>query len=88
MKTTATLRTFFGLILAIPAMAAQNRQVASPDQTPEGLEKSDWQSIRAAHEGWKHRFHAVENGWQANNPGQQWTTRFDGGGFAGLRRNR
>lgn len=57
------------------------QQLTSPDQTPEGLEKSDWASIHAAHEGWKHQFNPVEGGWQARNPGQQWNTRFDGRGF-------
>jgi hypothetical protein len=81
MKTTPILQAIFGLLVALPATAGQSGTTTSPDQVPEGLGKSDWQSIRAAHEGWKHRFHAVEGGWQANNPGQQWTTHFDGRGF-------
>jgi hypothetical protein len=48
---------------------------------PEGLEKSDWQSIRAAHEAGQHAVQPVGGGWQARNPGQQWTTTFDGRGF-------
>ena len=53
----------------------------SPDQVPEGLAKSDWSSIRAAYEAGRHAFQPVEGGWQARNPGQQWTTKFDGRGF-------
>ena len=56
-------------------------QVAPPDQVPEGLVKSDWQSIRVAYEAGRHAFQPVEDGWQAGNPGQQWLTTFDGQGF-------
>ena len=48
---------------------------------PEGLAKSDWHSIRAAYEAGRHAFQPVEGGWQARNPGQQWTTTFDRRGF-------
>ena len=48
---------------------------------PEGLAKSDWQSIRAAYEAGLHAFNPIEGGWQARNPGQQWTTKFDRRGF-------
>ena len=58
-----------------------------PDQVPQGLEKSDWASIRAAHESWQHAVQPLGDAgdapgrWQARNPGQQWTTEFDGRGF-------
>ena len=52
-----------------------------PQAVPEGLAKSDWQSIRAAYEAGRHAFQPIEGGWQARNPGQQWTTKFDGRGF-------
>ncbi len=48
---------------------------------PDGLSSSDWLSIRAAYEAGRHTAFAVEGGWQARNPGQQWRTRFDGRGF-------
>ena len=54
---------------------------STADPVPEGLERSDWQSIRAAHEAWKHEFREVDGQWQATNPGQRWTTTFDGRGF-------
>ncbi len=57
------------------------QQLTSPDQVPEGLAKSDWSSIRAAYEAGRHAFQPIEGGWQARNPGQQWTTKFDGRGF-------
>jgi hypothetical protein len=56
-------------------------QAVGPDQVPQGLAKSDWQSIRAAYEAGRHEFKPTEGGWQARNPGQQWTTKFDGRGF-------
>ena len=48
---------------------------------PDGLSSSDWSSIRAAYEAGRHQVFAVEDGHQARNPGQKWTTVFDGRGF-------
>ncbi len=59
----------------------ESQALIAPAQVPEGLKKSDWQRIRAAHDGWLHEFRKVDDGWQAFNPGQQWTTTFDGCGF-------
>jgi|GEM_PF-2752323 len=64
-----------------PPTPGKSQQLTSPDQVPEGMAKSDWQSIRAAYEAGRHAFQPVEGGWQARNPGQQWTTKFDGRGF-------
>ena len=63
------------------AAPARPQQLTSPDQVPEGLAKSDWSSIRAAYEAGRHAFQPTANGWQARNPGQQWTTTFDRRGF-------
>jgi hypothetical protein len=60
---------------------AKPQQLNSPDQVPEGLAISDWTSIRAAYEAGRHSFQPIEGGWRARNPGQQWTTKFDGRGF-------
>lgn len=54
--------------------AGKTQQLTSPDQVPEGLAKSDWSSIRAAYEAGRHAFQPTPTGWQARNPGQQWTT--------------
>ena len=90
MKTyLASLMFLLALLLApAPARAAtppgQTQQINSPDQVPEGLAKSDWQSIRAAYEAGRHAFQPGEGHdgvWQARNPGQQWTTQFDRRGF-------
>ncbi|MEO7317727.1 MAG: hypothetical protein ABIZ56_01930, partial [Chthoniobacteraceae bacterium] len=59
----------------------KTQQLTSPDQVPEGLATSDWSSIRAAYEAGRHAFQPIAGGWQARNPGQQWTTKFDGRGF-------
>ncbi|MBN8459768.1 MAG: hypothetical protein J0M04_18210 [Verrucomicrobia bacterium] len=48
------------------------------------MAQSDWQSIRTAHEAWRHGFRLVDGRWQAHNPGQQWTTTFDGRGFVAI----
>jgi hypothetical protein len=71
--------TFAAEPSALPAGKPQ--KLNSSEEVPKGLEKSDWHSIRAAYEAGRHAFHAVDGGWQARNPGQQWTTHFDGRGF-------
>jgi hypothetical protein len=68
-------------VFVMAAPASKSQQLTSPDQVPEGLAKSDWSSIRAAYEAGRHAFMPVEGGWQARNPGQQWTTKFDQRGF-------
>ena len=67
--------------MSLPPPARKTQQLASPDQVPEGLAKSDWQSIRAAYEAGRHAFQPIATGWQARNPGQQWLIKFDGRGF-------
>ena len=72
--------------VSLPAATppGKTQQLTSPDQVPEGLAKSDWQSIRAAYEAGRHAFQPGEGHdgvWQARNPGQQWTTTFDRRGF-------
>ncbi len=64
---------------AAPPGKTQN--LTSPEQVPEGLAKSEWSSIRAAYEAGRHACQPTATGWQARNPGQQWTTKFDGRGF-------
>ena len=53
-------------------------------EVPEGLDRSDWQSIQAVWQAGQHAVHADSDQpgtWTARNAGQQWTTRFDGRGF-------
>ena len=45
------------------------------------LPASDWSNIRALYESHRHAAVAVEGGYLARNPGQNWRTRFDGRGF-------
>ena len=64
-----------GIFDAAPARAA-----ATGDSVPEGLSASDWSSIRAAYQAGRHAAFAVDDGYQARNPGQRWRTSFDGRG--------
>jgi len=73
MKKTTPLIAL--LALTLPALRAGQ-------PAPAGLSAGDWADIRAAHEDWRHRFEKTEDGGHtASNPGQAWTTRFDGRGF-------
>ena len=65
------------LSLALTSFA----DAASSDKAPQGVAASDWSSIRAAHEAWRHGFQKTAVGYEAVNPGQQWCTQFDGRGF-------
>jgi hypothetical protein len=67
--------------VCVPAPSGDTQQITSVDQVPEGLSKSDWTSIRTECEARRHTFQRIEGGWHASNPGQQWTTKFDGRGF-------
>ena len=63
---------------------SQTQRLASLEDVPEGLLRSDWSAIRAEYEKHRHAAYPVEGQpgvWQARNPGQQWRTRFDGRGF-------
>ncbi|WP_345739054.1 IPT/TIG domain-containing protein, partial [Prosthecobacter algae] len=102
-RWSAPLALFAALSLSFPQLQAeptavskasrasgtkgQSQQITSPDQVPQGLAKSDWQSIRAAHEAGQHAFQPVQGKdghWQARNPGQQWHTTFDQRGFMAI----
>ena len=48
---------------------------------PGGLSTGDWSGIRDAYEAGRCAVQAIEGGYLARNPGQQWRTRFDGRGF-------
>jgi hypothetical protein len=60
---------------------ATAEKVAVDAAVPEGLATEDWASIRAAYEAGRHQVCIAERGHEARNPGQRWTTRFDGRGF-------
>ena len=78
--TTLALCLLASTASASPA-PGKPQSLTSPDQVPDGLAKSDWASIRAAYEAGRHSFQPTATGWQARNPGQQWTTQFDKRGF-------
>ena len=62
-------------VLLAPSTAAAQGDV------PEGITATDWSSIRAAYDAGRHAAYPVEEGYRASNPGQRWTTTFDGRGF-------
>ncbi len=67
--------------LALVLFALPPTKPAAAQSVPDGLTATDWSSIRAAYEAGRHAAFAVDGGFEAQNPGQQWTTRFDGRGF-------
>ena len=86
------MKAILGLFLlaiagSIPARAAtlpaaKPHELISPDRVPEGLAKSDWQSIRAAYEAGRHQFYKQGDGSHfARNPRMGWKMTFDDKGF-------
>lgn len=71
---------FIGAALAVfvPIFVQAGPQDSAP---PAGLSATDWEAIRAVHQSALHEFTPEGDGWVARNPGQRWTTRFDGRGF-------
>jgi len=53
----------------------------SAESTPQGLTAGAWASIGAAYEAGRHEVREVGGAYQARNPGQGWTARFEDGGF-------
>ena len=50
------------------------------ERLPAGMERSDWENIRGAHEEWKHTIRAMSerhSGWRAENPGTGLHATFD-----------
>ena len=73
-----------GNVLGITQPVGKTQHLTSPEQVPNGVTQSDWQSIRAAYEAGRHAFQPVASApghWQAQNPGQHWQNTFDGRGF-------
>jgi len=83
MKTLISLLALLALASSLVAAAASGRtqQLTNPEAVPDGLSATDWASIRQQIEQHRHRAVAVEGGYHARNPRQQWLTRFDGRGF-------
>ena len=82
----ASLRTtLFGCVSScvLSLTSALLGQTGSPPgrDVPEGLSADDWTSIRAVYEAGRHAAFAVDGGYRGHNPGQQFSTHFDGRGF-------
>lgn len=72
-------RTSSFVLLGVLLSAPQARGSGN-DQLPAGVSAADWSSIHAAYEANRHAVFATAEGFQARNPEQQWTIRFDGHG--------
>jgi FG-GAP repeat len=79
-RLSRTAFAMFASFTLTASFAAQSADDGSAS-VPKGVSASDWTSIRAAYEAGRHAAFAVDGGYQVRNPGQQWTTRFDGRGF-------
>ena len=69
------------LLLSIGLLSPLLHAADETPETPKGLAKSDWSSIRAAYEAGRHEIRATEGGHEARNPGLGWRTNWDGRGF-------
>ena len=72
------------LIFALPLSATETGNTHAfvrQNQGPKELTSEDWTGIRGAYETKRHAMFAVQGGYQARNPEQQWLTKFDGRGF-------
>jgi hypothetical protein len=79
-----TLRSRVTALLAVIALTPCSAiaHAGDVDEPPAGLSAADWSGIRAARETGRHVVRAVDCGFEADNPGQHWATRFDGRGFS------
>lgn len=69
-------------VFVLGAQAESIPQSATPKSAPAGLQESDWTEIQSAHQAARHRIREDFNGgYVAVNPGQRWSTSFDGRGF-------
>jgi hypothetical protein len=69
------------IFLAISSQCIATEAVRTPTDVPNGLNASDWSSIREAYEAGQYFVQPIEDGYRAINRGQQWITSFDGRGF-------
>jgi hypothetical protein len=69
------------LLLVLVGLTGPACPRANAGRVPDGLDTSDWNSIRAEYERHRHAAFPVEGGHQARNFGQQWISEFDGHGF-------
>jgi hypothetical protein len=80
-RSIAPTKKVFRLSLACVAALVSSTVQAQSNGPPEGLSASDWSGIREAYAAGRHTARPVEDGYRAENPGQRWSTHFDGRGF-------
>ena len=75
----------FGLFAFVSQVSGtelgKTQHLVNLETVPDGLNASDWTSIRAAYETQRHAAFPNKDGYSARNWGQQWQTQFDGRGF-------
>ncbi|MGQ0551692.1 MAG: FG-GAP repeat protein [Planctomycetota bacterium] len=71
----------FAALTLQPELSGQAVNERPLDAVSDGLSADDWSSIRQAHDAVRHAATPLSGGFAARNPGQQWTTHFDGRGF-------
>ncbi len=76
----AARRLAFTIASAGVAIGTGSAQSPSP-AIPRRLGATEWSSIRAAHDASERAAVAVDGGWRAVDPRQQWSEQFDGHGF-------
>jgi hypothetical protein len=74
--------TILTVLFTNPSSAKSSRAATPREATPAHLSNSDWTAIRNAHALERHAVRTIDGGFEARNPRQQWTTRFDGRGFS------
>ncbi len=74
------LITFSACSVLVLTSLVYSQAPAQEAPAPAGLSADDWSGVRAAYEANRHAVRAVDGGYQAANPGQRWSTRFDGRG--------
>ena len=71
-----------GLRVAVATLLVASSSFAFPQsELPEGLTTAEWENLCANIEADRHKVLESEQGFAARNPGQGWTTTFDGWGF-------
>src|SRR5262249_26866541 len=68
-------------MIALGFVLATLESIAHAEETPRGLNASEWNSIQREYERNRRNVMPVEGGHQARNARQHWTAQFDGLGF-------
>ncbi|MCA8941319.1 MAG: FG-GAP repeat protein, partial [Planctomycetes bacterium] len=70
-----------GFLSLLAAIAFGTSTAWAQNSAPDGIPAPDWSGLVAARQVARHAIGTSEHGHEAFNPGQRWSTRFDGRGF-------